>query len=82
MASYEDIIASPGDSLGDLTPFSTTQQSLKGTLQAFSSLLKHIKTISDIRQEITSKINDLKTLRDDISCIFEWHDGILVEAME
>ena len=24
----------------------------------------------------------MKTLRDDISCIFEWHDGILVEAMQ
>jgi midasin len=24
----------------------------------------------------------LKALKDDISCIFEWHDGILVEAMQ
>jgi midasin len=51
-------------------------------IQAFSSLQKHIKTIPDISQDTLSKVTSLQTLKDDISCIFEWHDGILVEAMQ
>jgi midasin len=51
-------------------------------IQAFSSLQKHIKTIPDISQDTLSKLTTLQTLKDDISCIFEWHDGILVEAMQ
>jgi midasin len=33
-------------------------------------------------EETQGQLNALKALRDDLTCIFEWHDGILVEAMQ
>ena len=27
-------------------------------------------------------VQELKSLKEDLSCVFEWHDGILVEAMQ
>lgn len=27
-------------------------------------------------------IKEIKSLAEDLNCVFEWHDGILVEAME
>jgi hypothetical protein len=42
---------------------------------------KFTKSMKDIPRDLKTEINHLKELRDDLDCIFEWHDGILVEAM-
>ena len=43
-------------------------------------ILKHIGKQKDPNLKDLGK--QIKQLRDDLSCVFEWHDGILLEAME
>ena len=33
-------------------------------------------------EDLIATISQIKTLREDLNCVFEWHDGILVEAMQ
>lgn len=46
-----------------------------------SAVLKAVKG-TKLDEPLAKRLESLKALRDDLSCIFEWHDGILVEAME
>jgi hypothetical protein len=58
--------------LPDPSPYLCDPSTPLTTLRSRSSLLaKSFPPFPD----------SLRTLRDDLSCIFEWHDGILVEAM-
>ena len=42
-----------------------------------------LKSISKSKEKtIKDLANEIKQLRDDLSCVFEWHDGILVESMQ
>ena len=43
-------------------------------------ILKHIGKQKD--PDLKDLGKQIKQLRDDLSCVFEWHDGILLEAME
>eukprot|EP00347_Sterkiella_histriomuscorum_P024492 403330924 len=36
----------------------------------------------DLSKELQKKFNEIKELKEDLDCIFEWHDGILVESMQ
>jgi len=37
--------------------------------------------LPSLTEATQQQLQSLKALRDDLTCIFEWHDGILVEAM-
>jgi midasin len=45
---------------------------------------KKTKAILDCldKTEDAELIAEIKALKEDLNCVFEWHDGILVEAME
>ena len=44
-------------------------------------MLKALKPLQ-LSLDLKLKLEQLKVMRDDLACIFEWHDGILVEAMQ
>jgi midasin len=43
-------------------------------------ILKHISKKEE--KEFKDLTKQIKLLRDDLNCVFEWHDGILVESMQ
>lgn len=47
----------------------------------YQGILKVAKTQAP-STDLKQKLKQLKALKDDLNCIFEWHDGILVESME
>lgn len=51
---------------------------LQSKIAALTAQLKGVE-LSEAEKAALQKI---KALRDDLSCIFEWHDGILVESMQ
>lgn len=44
--------------------------------------MQKLAKATELSQDIKKQLQHLKHLKDDLSCIFEWHDGILVEAMQ
>jgi midasin len=48
---------------------------------SLNKLLARYNTLSG-KLKSHPQLKELKELKDNLSCIFEWHDGILVEAMQ
>jgi hypothetical protein len=80
VANYKTFLPTVG--IEDLSPYVLDDDSSLKTIRSrFSALSKHLKTQA-ISEEAQGQLNALKALRDDLTCIFECHDGILVEAMQ
>lgn len=56
-------------------------ESVRQAFEAARSLKKKVSTVMSAQpsDEVQAEI---KALSDDLNCVFEWHDGILVEAMQ
>jgi midasin len=80
VANYTSFLQTLG--IEDVSPYVLEDDSSLKTIRTrFSALSKHLKTQS-ISEGAQGQLSALKALRDDLTCIFEWHDGILVEAMQ
>ena len=71
----ERALLSASESLAqDLKNEINTAQTLK---KKCDLILKHLKSIPECKEAY----KNIKQLKRDLNMVFEWHDGILVEAM-